>query len=468
MRGGLRPLALAAVLAAGLAVSLAMLARAQAGGDQLNLLARGWLLAERGQLVPYGNPLSNEGKAPGPLTSLLVGLPLLLWRDHRAPIVLVLACHVAAWLLLDAVLRRILRPRERLLFAVVFWLNPWRLYFSGFLWNPNYLFAAGALHCWACYRQRERGRFLESLLLAAGLGLAFQLHPSFLILALAAALLWWRGWFRLDWPGAVIGGLLAAASLVPWLRAVLADPAILPGAKGFPLRGLVTVFPLARGLLYWLRYGSFHLPGTVARFDFGEVPAAVDAPLRGLLWALTHVLGPLAVLLPLLACWRLGRRAWRRAGRRWGRLLGRRRAPDPTGATSAATADRRWLEAYVLWTFGGAVLAFCLTPTTVMMWQALLVLHAAVLPLALWGETLLRSRARVAVRRAAVAWAAVALVLAVALAAGGPHYRCRGEEVMGLRLTLRQDHAMLHDLGLASCPYPTDPTGWWPDVLPAN
>jgi hypothetical protein len=450
------------VLAAGLAISLAMLARAQAGGDQLNLLARGWLLAERGQLVPYGNPLSNEGKAPGPLTSILVGLPLLVWRDQRAPIVLVLLCHLAAWLLLDAVLRRVLRPRERLLFAVVFWLNPWRLYFSGFLWNPNYLFAAGALHCWACYRQRERGRFLESFLLAGGLGLAFQLHPSFMILFLAAALLWWRGWFRVSWPGAVAGGLAAAATLVPWLRAALADPSILPGAKGFPLRGLLAVFPLARGLLYWLRYGSFHLPGTVARFDFGEVlPAEADEPLRGLLWVLTHVLGPVTVVLPLLACVRLGRRAWRRAGRSWRGVLGRR---------PAASADRRWLEAYVLWTFGGAVLAFCLTPTTVMMWQALLVLHAAVLPLALWGETLLRSRRRVAARRAAVAWTGLALVIAVALAGGGPHYRCRGEEVMGLRLTVRQDHPMLHDLGLAAtCPYSIDPeTGWWPDVLPAQ
>src|SRR5687767_1499913 len=68
--------AIVAIFAAGLLLGVLMLARAQAGGDQLNLLARGWLLAARGDLVPYGNPLSNQGNGPGPLTSLVVGLPL--------------------------------------------------------------------------------------------------------------------------------------------------------------------------------------------------------------------------------------------------------------------------------------------------------------------------------------------------------------------------------------------------------
>ena len=35
----------------GAAVGLVMVARAQVGGDQVSLLARGWLLAERGEWV---------------------------------------------------------------------------------------------------------------------------------------------------------------------------------------------------------------------------------------------------------------------------------------------------------------------------------------------------------------------------------------------------------------------------------
>ena len=52
-------------VALGLLISVVMVARSQAGGDQLNLLSRGWLLAERGELIPYGNPLSSGGDGPG-------------------------------------------------------------------------------------------------------------------------------------------------------------------------------------------------------------------------------------------------------------------------------------------------------------------------------------------------------------------------------------------------------------------
>src|SRR5262245_59545012 len=86
--------AVRALFAAGLAIAVLMLVRSQVGGDQLNLLARGWLLAAEGKWIAYGNPMSTGGKAPGGITSLLVGLPLLLWKDHRAASVLVLVSHV--------------------------------------------------------------------------------------------------------------------------------------------------------------------------------------------------------------------------------------------------------------------------------------------------------------------------------------------------------------------------------------
>src|ERR1044072_176041 len=95
-------LAVWAIFAAGLALSAVMVARSQVGGDQLNLLAP-------------------------------------VWRDFRAPAVVVLAFHVLAFLVLDRSLCRVLSPGERVLLAVFYWLSPWRLYHSGFLWNPNYL-----------------------------------------------------------------------------------------------------------------------------------------------------------------------------------------------------------------------------------------------------------------------------------------------------------------------------------------
>lgn len=440
----------------GLAISIAMVFRSQVGGDQLNLLARGWLLADEGRWISYGNPMSTGGKAPGGITSLLVGLPLMVWRDHRAPTAVILLFHVLAYWLLDRTLRRIVSPAERVVFAVLYWLNPWRMYFSAFLWNPNYLFLAGAVHLWACLEQRERARFGPSLILGATLVLAFQIHASCLLLAVSSLLLWLRGYFRPHWTAGILGAATAAVPLVPWVRDLLAHPAILTDAdKGFLGRGLLYVFPLVRGLLYWLRYSSLSLSEKMGRFDFGDFLAAEPGARigRGVSLVLAALL-PLTAVLSLMANLRL----WRR----WRQRRTLRKSP-------AAASGRTWLKGYALWTFLAAVAVFALSPTTIMMWQALIILHAAVLPLLLWTGALLRSRRSGLVARGVWIYAAVSFVILILIPLGSTHYRCAGHDGSdSFGLALRHDHPMLHELHVhASCPLPVnDPKGWWPDVLP--
>jgi hypothetical protein len=437
-----------AVFALGLALSAWMVARSQVGGDQLNLLARGWLLIEDGVWVPYGNPTSMGGAQPGGLSALLVALPLSLWRDHRAASALVLLTHLAAYLLLDRTLRRALTPWGRLLFAVLYWLNPWRLYFSAFLWNPNWLFLPAAVHLWSAWEQRERARFWPSFLHVLALGAAFQLHASVVLLGFAAAILLVRRTMRLHWAGAVAAAAVSAAALVPWALAAQADAGSLPVQKGFPFRGLLLVLPFLKGLLCWFRYASLGLTQRMSDLDFAaSLGAGVDRVLEPVAEGFLAALG-VTLVVPLLANARL----WRRP-RRW-----LRRRP--------AASARGWVRGYAVACFAAAVAAFALAPTTVMSWQALLVLHAAVLPPLLWGEALARSRrwGRIAVR-GAWAWAAAAVLCCVLLALGSPHYRCGGDATV--RLTLRHDHPMLHALGVhRSCPLPIARDGWWPDILP--
>ncbi len=437
----------------GFAVSLLLLVRGLPAGDQLNLLARGWLLAEKGEFVAYGNPMSTGGKAPGGITSLLVGLPLLLWRDHRAPTVLILLCHVLAYWLLDRSLRRLLGPGERVLFAVVYWLNPWRLFFSGLLWNPSYLFLFGAIHLSSCLEQREEPRFGSSFLLVAALVLAFQVHASFLLLALASLLLWQRGYFKLHWPAAVAGGVVAALPLLPWAIEVSSHPVLVTAAqRGFPGRGLLYVFPSLRGVAYWLRYPSLGLPEKVARFDFGPLTGGSDEWLGPALSWLTST-GLLATtLMPLLAAiW-----FWRRNRHRWRRRL----PPQASG--------RVWLHGYVFWCFAGSVITFALAPTTIMYWQVVLVFHAAVLPPVLWAGALWRSHRRPNVTKLLVAWGITGVALAIAIALGSPGFRCGGRS--DVRFNLASDSPMFDDLGIRqACPWPMNQQGtWWPDVLPRS
>src|SRR5262249_15550080 len=153
----------------------------------------GWLLVTEGRFISYGNPTSAGGNAPGGFTSLLVALPLYFWHDFRAPSLVIVLFHLLAFFLLDRTLKPLLSPWERVLFALLYWLSPWRVYYSGFLWNPNYLYLFGAVHLWTTLRQRRGASFFLSLLHGACIGLAFQIHASFLLLVVASALLWWRG-----------------------------------------------------------------------------------------------------------------------------------------------------------------------------------------------------------------------------------------------------------------------------------
>jgi hypothetical protein len=435
---------------AGVALSLLLLARARAGGDQLNLLARGWLLAERGELVAYGNPLSSGGNGPGALTSVLVGLPLMVWRDARAPIAVIWLFHLAAYLLLDRALRA-LGERFRMAFAVIYWLAPWRLVYSAFLWNPNYLFLAGAVHFASARASRERARFFASFAHVLTLGLAFQLHPSTLLLAVLSVFLVARGYARVHGPGALAGGAVAAATLVPWLRAAAARPEILAASTGFFGRGLLYVYPLLRGVAYWFRYGTLYLSEKVARFDFGEtLGPEVDrwlAPAVNVLWIAA---GVASLGVALVAAWRFARPRWRGALRR----------------LPAAAGDRDWVAGYVVLAFVAAVAVYAASPTTIMPWQGLPLLHAAVMPLAFfWDEALAGAGARSA-RRGLAALAVASLALGIALAAGSPTFRCAGRGT--LVFPLRASSPMFDDLGLQrSCPWPLDiPGTWWPDVLP--
>ncbi len=432
-------------------LSLTFLVRSQAGGDQLNLLARGWLLATRGELVPYGNPASGGGVSPGPMTSIVVGLPLLVWQDARAPIILVLLFHLASFILLDRLVARCWGHQARLCFALLYGLSPLRLYLSGLLWNPSYLMLAAAIHAWTAYRQREKGRPGDSFLHVLSLGLAAQLHLSAALLGAASVLLWWRGAMKVHWRGAALGVAATALTLIPYFSALGADRVALPAKDGFLGRGLLYVYPLAHGLWNGIREASLSLPARITPFDFSApVGGQGDALLTPIAGFLARGLGPLTLVLALVAAWRFGRHL-----RRAGRLRLRR----------FELRDRGWLEDYALCCLAGAVVLFCAAPTTPMWWQGMVMVHVFVLPATRFGALCLRSPFRLRARRIAAAWATLAVLLGLALAFGSPYFRCGGRK--SANLALEERYPMLRELGMEQrCPYPIVAGAWYPDLFP--
>lgn len=437
-------------VAAAAALSLFMLWRASPGGDQLNLLARGWLFAVEGELVPWGNPLSGGGHFPGVTTSLVVGLPLALWRDHRAPILLLWGLHLGAWLLLDRATRGALSPLERAALAVLWALGPMRLEASTVLWNPSFLPVLGAAHLWLAGRLRRRGAFGPTLALVALLGLGAQLHPSMLLLGVATLLLAWRRLIRFSWAGLAAGVALTALTVLPAALEPPPPPPTTVGNEGFPFRGLLLVFPLLKGVVYWLRGAAIAPSRRSLRLDFGETLGARwdELLLPGLLVAVALVAG----LTTLWAAWasaRLARPA-----------LAALRAREPRGE------PRDWLVAYVGCAFAAALAVYAAAPTTPQAWQGLSLLHAACLPAVLAIPALAARFGERRVLRGVAAFAVVALAVDATIALGSPNYRCAGRE--SNPFPLRSTSPMFHDLGMQQrCPWPLEqPGGWWPDVLP--
>lgn len=444
-------------VALGLLLSTLMVVRAQAGGDQLNLLSRGWLLVERGQLIPYGNPLSSGGDGPGIATTLLMAGPLAVWRDHRAPVVLTWLLHLVAWTLLDRRLRSVFTPWERAAFAVVYWLNPWRLEASAYLWNPNFLYFFAALHFATAFDQRERPRFGASCLHLLALGVGAQLHPAMLLLIVASLLLWRRGVVQVHWGGVAAGVALTGVLLVPWWLAAASEPTIVAAHQGFPFRGLIWFQPWLKGLSYWLRYPSLLINKQSAIFDFSAlVGAGADRLLTPLAKGLVGIAGAATMLGVLLANIDFFRR----------RLAGGLRTAF---ARSNGDGPRRFVEDYAFWCFVAAVVVFAAAPTTPQSWQAVPLFQAAVIPVVFWlGRKLDAPASSQAVRRALATAAAASVAILLALAAGGPNFRCGGRH--GVVIPLRASSPMFEDLGLQrTCPWPLDvPNEWWPDVLPAE
>jgi hypothetical protein len=391
------------LFAAGLVVSLVMVARAQVGWDQFQLLLVGWEFAETGVPTPYGAGMSGGGLAPGPASSLVHGLPLLIARDHRMVGLAILLTHVAAYLLLDRMLRGILDPRERLLFCVLYWLNPWRLFHSAHIWNPNWLFLLAAIHFATAFRQRRVARFRDSFAHTLAIGVAFQLHAAAVLLPAATAVLVVRRRMRLSWPGVVAGALVLGLSMVPYLLAVQQHPEILPpGGDDTLERVTKTPHRIGRGVLYWIRYASHAVGQKMLRLDFTPLlGAGTDAWLTPLVRGLAAVSGAISILLALAAnVW-----LWRK----------RQREPLPE-------PDRNWLFRCVRLSFVAALIVFLISPVTIMSWQVFSLFHLTVLPVVLWLGATWRRRP-LATRSYVAAFATASLLLTAAMSVANERYR---------------------------------------------
>jgi hypothetical protein len=394
----------------GLSIGLLMVANSQLTGDQAQLLNLGWQLAHHHIWLPHGMITSAGGFSPGGFAGVLVAAPLYLWNDYRAPALFILMCHAGAFLLLVRTLKPALTELGPYLLLVLLWLSPWHLYFAAHVWDANYMYVFAVLHlCTAqrMARQREIWTTAAHVLL---LGLSLQVHTSGFILCVLSVLLFASGRLKVSWAGFVLGTTVCVASLVPWFVAVRQNSALLPGDKGFLLRGIVFVFPVLRGMLYWLKLSSLSFVERMYDLDFTPVMGATAGPPFSALAKLLATLAGVTLIVTVWLQWRFFRTAWRRSVAR----------------QCTKYRPRSWLRFYVTATCGAALICFALSPTTIMFWQLFVALPASALAMVMSAEVVFRSRFRQAARRIAGVWAAVSVALLLSQAVASPMYRCGG------------------------------------------
>lgn len=261
------------LLILGLALSLFYAQHQILTGDQMQMLYKGYMGAYNNIWINYGNAASAVGNVPGSMISYVVALPVMIYDSPMSPMLFLIFLHLASYFLLDSVIKDIFKTDARLIFLVLYWLNPWFL-FENILYNPSYLFFFSALHIWSAYKQREKSSFFYSMLHVTAIGLALQFHYSWIILALISLYLLYRKMVKVNWYGLFFGFVVVAVSLVPYLQTVMQNSAILHHSQDtgrYIGWGGVHVYPVLKSFIYWLRYGSFFFPNKLissAHFDW--------------------------------------------------------------------------------------------------------------------------------------------------------------------------------------------------------
>ena len=285
-------------------------------GDQMQMLRKGFKAAIEGVYLPYGNEASTVGNVPGSLSSVLIGLPLSLWFNPYAPVILQELIRLAGFALFINACRLLFRPRTVILAGLLYALNPWFLYDS-LVYNPSYLSFGAALVLNMLVRLRREGgaasfwgTFVCSLLLTLGVGWCLQLHFSWPVLPALTGILWLRRSIRFNFGGAGAALILIGLTLIPYFQEAMVNDYITSNPEEYAKEryfgyGLVHVYPLFKAVLYWLRFGSLLVTNKALPSELAAGAPFYQEALYYLWLVFSQGIGGLTVLFAALCNFRL-------------------------------------------------------------------------------------------------------------------------------------------------------------------
>lgn len=340
-------------------------------GDQTQMIYKGYMGAYTGEWSSYGNAASVVGNVPGSMISYVVGLPVMVYDSPWSPMLFLILLHLLSYFLLDNVIKDVFKTDIRLVFLVIYWLNPWFL-FENILYNPSYLFFFSSLHIWSAYKQREESSFLYSALHVIAIGLALQFHYSWLILAILSLYLVYRKMVKVNWFGVFFGGIIVLISLVPYAFEYLNNESIRQNqnAKGsgrYIGWGGVHVYPVLKAILYWLRYDSFIFPNKLinsAHFDWLGLSATLQTVIEYLYKAIVFSIGAASIYIAFKA----------------NQLFYKMMKSKVFKRSLEVVSKEEWLLLYVFGAIFGVFISAILSPIIFSYWHLIIVFPFAIMP----------------------------------------------------------------------------------------
>ncbi|MDH3376760.1 MAG: 3-deoxy-D-manno-octulosonic acid transferase [Gammaproteobacteria bacterium] len=342
------------------------------GFDQLQMLQKGFEVTTHGNWTPYGNLSSGGlGNTPGYLSVFVVAGPLMAWDSLLSPMLALGVLMLAAYLLLDDVIKQAYGDyRIRLFFGVLYWLNPWFLS-EVHLWNPSYLFFLSAVHLWTVVRMHQTRSLWVTMIHVLAVGAAAQLHLSALILFFMSLYLYYRGVVRVHWGGVIIAVLIWLASLVPYFLSVLENPGriytTIEGEDYFLGRGLVFVYPFLKTILYWIRLGSTFFSRQLVFLsnfgwlsDYGGLQSFVEIVWKTVLVSAGVVSVWFSVIVNKFLWGRIKNKLVRKAG--------------------PVQSINELLMIYAFAGFASLIICGAISPISFSWWHVLIIFHCAILP----------------------------------------------------------------------------------------
>ena len=265
--------------------------------DHVQILLKAFKYIDTGVLTNFGNAGTGVGFVPGSFLTVITALPMSWYFSPYSAMFVILVFHLVSLLLFSNVLKENFGPIVVVDFLLLYWLSPWRVEQSE-LYNPAYLFLFSAMHFYTSYYMTKKSFWLTFFHVMA-IGFCAQIHYSVLMLAILSLGLFYFRFIKVNWYGFFAGCAVVIASLIPYLIEYSTQQKLTvtlnKDSHSFIARNLILVYPVLKGITYWIRYGAIsygrHIFSEInfAWMNEGFLQKAVSVSFHSLKWVFSII-----------------------------------------------------------------------------------------------------------------------------------------------------------------------------------